>query len=78
MSDTTVKKVSSATSPKDEMGQIYLTSGKHLAMRLWRDEPPQANRCRPGPSTPTASSSGSPRSRQPPRPPRSTGGTRPS
>ena len=44
MSDTTVKKVSSATSPKGEMGQIYLTSGKHVAMRLWRDEPPQANK----------------------------------
>ena len=44
MSDTTVKKVSSATSPKGEMGQIYLTSGKQVAMRLWRDEPPQANK----------------------------------
>ena len=44
MSDTTVKKVSSATSPKGEMGQIYLTSGKHVAMRLWRDEPPQADK----------------------------------
>jgi quercetin dioxygenase-like cupin family protein len=41
MSDTTVKKVSSATSPKGEMGQIHLTSGKQVAMRLWRDEPPQ-------------------------------------
>ena len=44
MSDTTVKKVSSATSPKGEMGQIYLTSGKQVAMRLWRDEPPQADK----------------------------------
>ena len=44
MSDTTVKKVSSATSPKGEMGQIYLTSGKHVAMRLWRDEQTQANK----------------------------------
>ena len=40
MSDTTVKKVSSATSPRGKMGQVYLTSGKHVAMRLWRDEPP--------------------------------------
>jgi quercetin dioxygenase-like cupin family protein len=44
MSDTTVKKVSSATSPKGEMGQIHLTSGKRVAMRLWRDEPPQADK----------------------------------
>ena len=42
MSDTTVKKVSSAASPKGGMGQIYLTSGKQVAMRLWRDEPPEA------------------------------------
>ena len=39
-SNTTVKKVSSATSPRGEMGQVYLTSGKKLAMRLWRDEEP--------------------------------------
>ena len=39
MSDTTVKKVSSATSPKGEMGQVYLASGKHVAMRLWQNEP---------------------------------------
>ena len=39
MSDTTVKKVSSSTSPKGEMGQIYLASGKHLAMRMWDEEP---------------------------------------
>src|SRR3954452_11232959 len=44
MNDTTVKKVSSATSPKGEMGQIYLTSGKHVAMRLWQDEPPEAGK----------------------------------
>src|SRR5829696_2903678 len=44
MSDTTVKKVSSAASPKGGMGQIYLTSGKQVAMRLWRDEPPQADK----------------------------------
>jgi hypothetical protein len=33
--DTTVKKVSSAHSPKGEMGQRYLVSGKRVAMRLW-------------------------------------------
>jgi quercetin dioxygenase-like cupin family protein len=40
MSDTTVKKVSSATAPTGAMGQVYLTSGKRVAMRLWRDEQP--------------------------------------
>ena len=40
MSDTTVKKVSSATAPTGEMGQVYLTSGKRVSMRLWRDEQP--------------------------------------
>jgi quercetin dioxygenase-like cupin family protein len=38
--DTTVRKVSSATAPKGGMGQVYLASGKRVAMRLWRDEPP--------------------------------------
>ena len=44
MSDTPVKKVSRATAPKGEMGQVYLTSGKRVAMRLWRDELPQADK----------------------------------
>ena len=44
MSDTTVKKVSGATSPKGKMGQVYLTSGKRVAMRLWQEEPPQADK----------------------------------
>ena len=39
MTDTTVKKVSAAHSPKGEMGQTYLVSGKRLSMRLWRTEP---------------------------------------
>lgn len=39
MTDTTVKKVQSAHSPKGEMGQVYLASGKQLSMRLWRLEP---------------------------------------
>ena len=42
MADTTIKKVSSDFSPKGEMGQIYLASGKRVSLRLWRDEEPQA------------------------------------
>jgi quercetin dioxygenase-like cupin family protein len=40
MTDTTVKKVSSEASPRGDKGQIYLASGKGVAMRLWRDEAP--------------------------------------
>jgi len=40
MGDTTVKKVTSQTSPHGEMGQKYLASGKNLAMRLWENEQP--------------------------------------
>ena len=40
MADTTVMKVHSADSPKGEMGQKYLASGKTLSMRLWQDEQP--------------------------------------
>lgn len=40
MGDTTIKKVNAAHSPKGEMGQTYLVSGKAVALRLWRDEPP--------------------------------------
>ena len=39
MRDTTIKKVSSAHSPRGEMGQKYLASGKTLSMRLWEEEP---------------------------------------
>ena len=39
MRDTTVKKVSSVHSPRGEMGQKYLTSGKAVSMRLWEEEP---------------------------------------
>ncbi len=42
--DTTVKKVSSATSPRGGMGQVHLTSGKRVALRLWRDEQPGADK----------------------------------
>lgn len=40
MSDTSVKKVSSTHSPKGEMGQKYLATGKSLSMRLWENEQP--------------------------------------
>ena len=40
MTDTSVKKVDSANSPKGELGQKYLASGKSLSMRLWEDEQP--------------------------------------
>jgi mannose-6-phosphate isomerase-like protein (cupin superfamily) len=39
--DATVKKVSSRTSPRGDMGQTYLTSGKRVSMRLWQHEAPQ-------------------------------------
>jgi quercetin dioxygenase-like cupin family protein len=39
MSDTTIKKVQSAHSPKGAMGQTYLVAGKQLSMRLWEEEP---------------------------------------
>ncbi|MBV8230751.1 MAG: cupin domain-containing protein [Planctomycetaceae bacterium] len=39
MSDTTIIKVSSAHSPRGEMGQKYLAMGKSLSMRLWQEEP---------------------------------------
>src|SRR5215217_4446632 len=42
MTDTTIKKVSSKFSPKGDMGQVYLASGKKVSLRLWRDEEPQA------------------------------------
>jgi quercetin dioxygenase-like cupin family protein len=38
MKDSTVKKVSGRTSPRGEMGQTYLTSGKRVSMRLWQHE----------------------------------------
>ena len=40
MVDTTVTKVDSQHSPHGSMGQKYLASGKHLAMRLWENEEP--------------------------------------
>ena len=40
MADTTVTKIDSRHSPKGEMGQKYLASGKNIAMRLWENEEP--------------------------------------
>lgn len=40
MTDTSVTKIDSHASPKGEMGQTYLASGIHVAMRLWEDEQP--------------------------------------
>ncbi|MGH8001483.1 MAG: cupin domain-containing protein [Brasilonema sp.] len=40
MSDTSVKKLDSAYSPKGEQGQKYLASGKSVSMRLWENEQP--------------------------------------
>ncbi len=40
MADTSIKKVDSAHSPKGQLGQKYLASGKSLSMRLWEDEQP--------------------------------------
>jgi quercetin dioxygenase-like cupin family protein len=39
MVDKSVKKVSSGYSPRGEMGQKYLASGKTVSMRLWEDQP---------------------------------------
>jgi quercetin dioxygenase-like cupin family protein len=41
MADRSVTKVSSAFSPKGEMGQKYLATGVKIAMRLWEKEGPE-------------------------------------
>jgi Uncharacterized conserved protein, contains double-stranded beta-helix domain len=40
MGDTTIIKVQSSHSPYGEKGQVYLASGKNVAMRLWKDRKP--------------------------------------
>ncbi len=40
MTDTTVTKVDARFSPKGEMGQKYLATGKKVSMRLWENEQP--------------------------------------
>jgi quercetin dioxygenase-like cupin family protein len=39
MTDTTIKMVNATHSPRGEMGQKYLVSGKTVSMRLWEAEP---------------------------------------
>jgi quercetin dioxygenase-like cupin family protein len=39
MGDSSVTKVESGRSPTGAMGQKYLASGVHVAMRLWEEEP---------------------------------------
>ncbi|MDZ8236419.1 MAG: cupin domain-containing protein [Nostoc sp. ChiQUE01a] len=40
MADKTVTKIDSAYSPKGQLGQKYLASGKSISMRLWENEQP--------------------------------------
>jgi quercetin dioxygenase-like cupin family protein len=42
MADTTVTKIDSSHSPRGAMGQKYLASGVHVAMRLWQKQPGDA------------------------------------
>ena len=42
--DTTVTKVDSRHSPQGDLGQKYLASGVHVAMRLWEEEPASAEK----------------------------------
>ena len=48
MSDTSVKKVDSTTSPTGQLGQKYLASGKFVSMRLWEKEEPTPEPKPPG------------------------------
>lgn len=40
MTDTSVTKIDSHSSPKGKMGQKYLASGINVSMRLWENEQP--------------------------------------
>ena len=40
MGDTTVIKVDSSHSPHGPDGQVYLATGRNIAMRMWRDQQP--------------------------------------
>jgi quercetin dioxygenase-like cupin family protein len=40
MADSTITKVDGSHSPTGAMGQKYLASGKHVALRLWVSEAP--------------------------------------
>jgi len=39
--DATIKKVSGKVSPRGQMDQTYLVSGKRVSLRLWQNEKPQ-------------------------------------
>jgi quercetin dioxygenase-like cupin family protein len=39
MTDSTIKKVETDTSPQGTMGQRYLVAGKRVSMRMWISEP---------------------------------------
>lgn len=40
----TTGKIASATAPAGENGEIGLARGERLALRMWRDEPPNADK----------------------------------
>lgn len=40
MSDTTIKKIDSAHSPRGSEGQKYLASGRGVSMRFWEERSP--------------------------------------
>lgn len=42
--DTTVSKIDGEFSPRGKSGQKYLASGKSVSMRLWENQPPQADK----------------------------------
>ena len=44
MRNTSITKVNARFSPQGAMGQKYLASGVHVAMRLWEAEPPGASK----------------------------------
>lgn len=44
MTDTSVKKIDSSHSPKGQLGQKYLASGKSVSMRLWENEQPTGDK----------------------------------
>jgi quercetin dioxygenase-like cupin family protein len=44
MADTTITKIDSTHSPKGKDGEKYLASGIHVAMRLWENEQPGADK----------------------------------
>jgi quercetin dioxygenase-like cupin family protein len=45
MGDSSIAKVESRHSPRGDMGQVYLASGRSVSMRLWYEEPGAATTC---------------------------------